>query len=150
MNVPDIIFAVSAALVIVFILRNHVPSKDFRILKLRVFFADLKWFAWFLCFYVAAILLTGYEAAMNQVSTSGAALSYGQLVGTQAMTYLSRSTNLFNEGVIGYSLLALIAVSVAMFIREMNGFHKNLRSLAHSEDMIEASVKPIGKLGTVN
>jgi len=111
-------------------------------------FYMLKWLAWFLCFYVSANLLTGYEAIMN--SLGHATASFSQLTGAAAFTVYGDSTNFFNEGPVGYAILSFIGFSAAMFLREMLNFQRCLRSLAHSEDMIEASVKPIGKLGTVN
>lgn len=89
--------------------------------------------AWFLCFYVAANALTGYEAVMNHTG----ALSYGQLIGAQVIATQANTTNLFNEGASGYALLALIGLSAAMFLREFLHLQKELRSLSLSESFGE-------------
>jgi hypothetical protein len=93
----------------------------------------MKWLAWFLCFYVSANLLTGYEAIMNALGH--AAPTYGQLTGAAAITVYGDTTNLFTEGPVGYAILALIAVSAAMFLREMLRFQKEVRSLSNSESL---------------
>ena len=64
------------------------------------------------------------------------------VVTSWAMTFyeLSYQTHLFNEGVIGYSILAVIALSCYMFGRELFHFARDLKSLRYSESN---SIQPV-------
>ena len=87
-----------------------------------------KWIAWTLAFAVTSYLMEAYERIMNYAGS----LTINQILvrGAAATTYKG-TTNLFNEGVIGYSILALIAFEAVMWFRELLSLQKTLHSLIH-------------------
>jgi hypothetical protein len=93
--------------------------------RIQASFVLFKFVAWSIGFFACSWFLDNYESLMN----AGKGLNYSGYV-----IIYSRSTNLFNEGIIGYATLALMVFSGLMFVKEMFSFQKYLRSLANSEN----------------
>lgn len=99
---------------------------DFKILFL---------FCWAIAFVASGWFVTNYENVMNRTDLSDAqrytgAGTVGQIAGGGAVAH---TTNLLNEGVIGYAGLSLVGFSAFMFIREVFGLQKFLFTVRAEE-----------------
>lgn len=102
----------------------------------------LIWVFWGLGAWGLSNILSGYEAIMNY----GAKLSVTQMFLTGASPSslpAPTKTNLFNEGPLGYFLLALIGFFCFMCAKELLSFQKHLCSLANGENTLAGGEKEI-------
>ena len=92
-----------------------------------------KWLVWLFLFVGLSNLLVSYESLMNY---SGALTSEIILItGAAAPMAALNTTNLFNEGLIGYAILGGMAASALMFTKELFSLQKYLKSLVYTSDL---------------
>lgn len=90
----------------------------------------LQWFCWTVIFFALSYVLGAYETIMNHVGN----LTVNQVLFTGAPYGPSTTAfNLWNEGVIGYCLLAGIGVACFMWCRDFLRFKNCVCSLGHSD-----------------
>jgi len=102
-------------------------------MSLKITFSFFKWLAWLIGFAGCAWFLQNYEVLMN----------YGNLDASGFVMVFRHTTNLANEGVIGYFSLGLIALCVVMWVKESFNFQKDLRSLATSEQRCDGELMEV-------
>lgn len=88
-------------------------------------FYMFKWIAWFCSFIVCSEMMIDYENLMNSVGL------YSKYAGHVLISTFK--TNLFNEGAIGYGILALVFLSAAMWAKEIFGFTREVQRIALRE-----------------
>jgi hypothetical protein len=79
-------------------------------------FILIKWIAWLFAFVVLSNFLATYEIIIN---------SRQPLSASGYMTMSTNEANLWNEGIIGYTVLSLIGLSAFMFGREILNLQKS-------------------------
>lgn len=116
---------------LIFGLRAVSTVPDVREIKRLCSFKLAIAFLWGAAFYGFSNILSAYESILNHAGT----LTISQILLTGAAPgQFINSFNVFNEGPIGYFIMACMVAAGCMFVKELTGFQKFLHSLSHNEN----------------